>query len=296
MRGMKRLAFAVVLAVTTPALATCPHDEAAALVKRADQLGHANLDAAIDTLVRASKIDPANAHVHYELARAYAKKEDWRNAARSAARAAELAPTFANHHWLRGLALEQQKRWAEAKAAFEAALAADPGYAIAHADLATTLEHLDDDAGALAHYTRAIRLAPSQISTYASLADLYRRLGFADQAVAVIREGLGRATRGEDRFWLDTLAGAIAEDRKANDEAIARYRDAAQACGACTGRASIATFNLGMALAAGKKANRAEAIEQLGGFMRRVCRGAAAAAYADECMQTSETLKRLGSP
>lgn len=293
---MKRLAtFAFVLATTAPARATCPRDQAAELANRADRISATNPDAAIDALLVATKLDPSNARIQYKLARAYVKKEDWPRAARAAARAAEIAPTFANYHWLRGFALEQERKWAEAKAAFEAAVAADPGYADAHLDLAMTLEQLDDDAGALAHYTAAARLAPSRVMTYASLADLYRRLGFLDQAGAVAREGLGWATTGHERFWLDTLAGAVAEEKGSMSEAIVHYRDARQACGECAEHGEvIATFNLGMALAAGKKPNKPEALENLRTFMRRVCRGGAAARYADECVETLATLQRLG--
>ena len=288
--------FAFAFVISAPALAACPAD-AIALEKRADAIGAANLDGAIAALVEATEADPSNARIAYKLARAYAKKGDWAKAARAAESATNLAPTFATYHWMHGVALANQKAWSEAKAAFERAIAVDASYADAHYDLATTLEHLGDEQGALDHYTRAIRLAPSRTSAYSALADLYRRLGYLDQAAAVAREGLGWEPPAHVHFTLATLAGAIAEERKSMTDAVARYREAKQACGACNEHGEmIASFNLGMALASSKPPRNAEATDELASFQKRVCRGAAAPRYADECAEAQAVLRRLGAP
>jgi tetratricopeptide (TPR) repeat protein len=290
------IAFAI-SAISARAIAACPSDEAITLANRADAVGQANLDAAIALLVQATDRDPSNARILFKLARAYVKKENWKNVARTITAARKLAPTFATYHWLEGFAFMKQSAWPEAKSAFEQAIALDPNYADPSYDLATTLEHLGDEQGALAYYTRAIRLAPSRTDAYPALADLYRRLGYLDQAAAVAREGLAWNPPPHVHFTLATLAGAVAEERKAMTEAVTRYREAKDACGACDERGeAIAHFNLGMALAASKPPKNAEATDELVAFQKRVCRGAAALRYADECAETQSVLRRLGGP
>ena len=53
-------------------------------------------------------------------------------------------------------------------------------------------------------------------------------------------------------------------------------------------------FNLGVAYAEVQPPRKNEAIQQLQSFSKIVCRGAAAARYADQCSQAQEFVKRLG--
>lgn len=294
---MRRLAAFTSLAFVTlgaAARADCPRTDAIALANQADTMLVVDLDQAIATLVRASKLDPSNARIHEKLARAYVKKEAWPKHRMEATAAAKLAPTFANYHWLVGYTLTKQGAWFEAKVALEAALEVDPNHADAHFDLASTLEHLHDEQGALVHYTRAIRLAPSRTDQYPALADLYLRLGYDEQAAAVAREGLAWTPPAHTHFVLATIAGTVAESRKAIPEALARYREAKDACGVCDVHDEpIAYFNLGMALAATKPPKKADATDELIAFEKRICRGGAAASYQAECVEAEAVLRRL---
>jgi tetratricopeptide (TPR) repeat protein len=280
-----------------PTASSCPDVDAINLANEADAIMATNLDAAIDRLANATKIDPSNARIFYKLARAYVKKEQWKSAAQAAATAATLAPTYATYHWLNGYALVRDLAWPEAKIALENAVRLDPGLADAHYDLATALEHLHDEQGALDHYTRAIRAAPSRTDGYAALADLYRRLGYADQAGAVVREALTWNPSGHAHFTLAMLAGSLAEERKALPEAIARYQEAKDACGTCNERGEqVVYFNLGAVLATAKPPRKSEAIANLMAFQKMICKGAAAARYADECAESQELMKRVTGP
>ncbi len=280
------------------ALGTCGSVDAINLANSADTMMSTNLDEAIDRLSRATKLDPSNPRIFFKLARALVKKERWKDAASAATSAASLAPTWASYHALAGHALVRDGAWRSARVALETAVRLDPNDADAHFDLATTDERLQDEQEALVHYTLAIRAAPSSSDVaYTALADLYRRLGYADQALAVVREGLAWSPSPHAHFVLATLAGAIAEEKKAMPEAVARYQEAKDVCGACNDRGeAIAFFNLGMVLASVKPVRKAEARTNLVAFQKMICKGGAAMRFADECTQTQEVLMRLGQP
>ncbi len=288
----------VVCAALSHALpaSSCPNVDAINLANEADVIMATNVDAAIERLSSATKIDPSNARIFYKLARAYVKKEQWKSAARAASTAATLAPTYATYHSLNGYALARDLAWPEAKVALENAVRLDPGLADAHYDLATTLEHMHDEQGALDHYTRAIRTAPSRTDAYEALADLYRRLGYGDQAGVVLREALTWNPSAHAHFTLATLAGSLAEERKALPEAIARYQEAKDACGTCNERGEqIAYFNLGALLASAKPPRKTEALANLMAFQKMVCKGGAAARYVDECTEAQQLLASVTS-
>lgn len=277
--------------------AACPSADAIALSEQADVVGSTNAAGAIAMLEQATSLDATNPRIFYKLARAYARNEQWRNAATAAGNAARLAPDFASYHALQGFALTREQAWPDAKTALENALRIDPFLTDAHVDLGTTLEHLHDEQGAIEHYVKAIRAAPSKPEAYVALADLYFRLGYANRASALVREAMTWSPAPHPRFLLATLAGALAEERHAMADAVAAYQQALTACGACNERGeALAFFNLGAALAMSKPPRKAEAAANLVSFQKRICKGAAAMRYADECMQAAELLKRVGTP
>jgi len=295
---MRRLsALALVLFAPSFAWATCPKADAVALANGADAVMSVNIDDAIARLSRATKLDPESGRIFYDLARAYVKKEQWKDAASAASTAATLAPTYASYYTVAGHALARGQAWTEAKVSLENAVRLDPNDADAHYDLASTLEHLHDEQGALDHYTRAIRAAPSRTELYMALADLYRRLGYLDQALAVVREGSTWSPSPHVHFTFATLAGAIAEEKQAKPEALARYREAKDACGACDQHGeAVAYFNLGAALATSKPPKKGEAEASLITFQKMICKGAAASRYANECIEAQTLLRQVTSP
>jgi tetratricopeptide (TPR) repeat protein len=291
--------------VTTrgPARAECPRSPAVvALVERADRTLTIDLDGAIADYEAASKLAPNDPRVLWKLARAYQKKQAWDRIVPVLDRACALDPHQAEYALLRGHALSRLAEkgaatWAAARASLETAAALDPAWDEPEIDLAEALLHLNDDAGAIAHLMKAIRNQPDRASTYANLGDLYLRLGYLDHAEKVLRAGLTVDTDGKQAFTLRALLGYLMDRRNDPARALVELEAAKAACGACNepGQA-VVFFQLGAAYAATKPARKNEARDALSQFQRIVCRGAAAARRADECMQAQQLLVKLGSP
>jgi len=280
----------------TNAWADCPRADPAAinLANEGDQARATNLDEAIELYVEASRLAPSNVLILWKLATAYQKKEAWADVASTLVMATKLAPDHANYFVLLGSAQTKLTRWAEAKASFEQAAKLDPNDAEPHFALAGVLLRLGDAQGALAQYTRAIQLQPDDVTLYAPLVDLYVRLGFPDHAEQTAKEGLTWGT-GVATFSLHSLLGVVRERRGDWSGAVASYEAAKAACGLCNERGQqLAYFNLGAAFASVKPPRKAEALANLGTFNKMICRGAAAARYAEECTQTQELIRRMG--
>jgi tetratricopeptide (TPR) repeat protein len=294
MHLLRTLVLSTALAgMVTNAWADCPRDSSAAinLANEGDQVRATNLDEAIELYAEASRLAPSNVLILWKLATAYQKKEAWADVASTLVMATKLAPDHANYFVLMGTAQTKLTRWAEAKASFEEAAKLDPNDAEPHFALAGVLLRLGDDQGALAHYTKAIQLEPDDLTLYAPLVDLYVRLGFFEQAEQTAKEGL---TWGAT-FALHSLLGVVRERRGDWNGAIASYEAAKVACGACNERGQqLAYFNLGAVYASARPPRKAEALANLTTFNKMICRGAAAARYADECMQTQELIRSVG--
>lgn len=299
MRG-KTWVLGAVLAFGAPreASAECPRDTAAALADAGDKLRAVNLSAAIDKYVLASRTDPSSHRILYKLGAAYVKAEDWKKADQALRRACTLAPTFASYFFLRGFALEHLAQWPEAREALAQAAVLDPSWADPHFDLGEVWQHDKEEGKAASEYVRAIRLAPDAIAFYGPLAELYVRLGFYDAADQVVGEALARAAPDDrNRYVLHTLRGVVLERKGDARGAMRAYEEARAACGACDERNQAAVyFNLGSAYARVSPPRKAEAVTNLLTFQKRICRGGAAARYADECVQTQELLRALGAP
>ncbi len=294
-------ALTLTLLVPHTALAECHASEALALVAAADAIIEVNPDEAISKYDQATRLDEKNHTILWKLALAYKRKENWDKVSFTLAKASELAPSFASYLWLRGHAMVEQARKLdalkdvpEARALFEKAVAMDPNHADAHFDLADVLARAGYDQNALVHYTKAIELAPNRASYYPPLGDLYWRLGYADQAVAVAREA---ERQGASSFPLLMLWGHILEEKKAMPEALAKYSEAKAACGPCNGAGQpMVFFALGNAYASVKPPRKAEAAQNLVSFQKVICKGGAAARYADQCAQAQDILRSLQTP
>ena len=166
----------------------------------------------------------------------------------------------------------------------------------AYHELAEVLLHLDDEQGALNNYTKAIEVKPDELGFYGPLADLYMRLGYVDQAEQITKEGLAFAKDGDKHlFTLHTLLGSIKEFRGDEPGAVAEYEAAKKACGQCNEAGQqIAYFNLGSAYASLNPPRKNEAMQQLQSFNKMICKGAAAARYADQCAQSQQFASKLG--
>jgi tetratricopeptide (TPR) repeat protein len=303
---MNRVGKAVLAAVALTigvATAGCSRNniEAVNLANEGDKEKDTNLDGAISKYEQATNLDPTNHKILGKLANAYKKKEAWDKVAATCAKAEKLAPKFANYFFLHGYALTQQAQkgpvgWGEAKAPLEEAIKLDPNIADAYFELAEVYLHVDDEASALQNYTKAITAKPDTLAFYGPLADLYIRLNYVDQAEQVLSQSLGFAREGDKAlFAIHSLLGDIADRKHDLAKAVTEYEAAKKACGQCNEAGQqIAFFNLGAAYASLSPPRKSEAIAQLQSFQKMICKGAAAARYADQCTQAQQLASKLG--
>ena len=307
MRFHRTAAITILLGASLPLLAAsvfgCSLNKrnSADLVNEGDSVRGSNMDEAISKYDQAASTDPTNRIALWKLALAYHKKEDWAKDAVTCAKAETIAPTFASFNFEQGYALEQQAvkgptSWAEAKEPLQQAISKDPNMAQAYEELAEVALHMDDEQGALQNYTKAIDLKPDELQYYPPLADLYLRLGYQDRAEQVLREAVAFAKEGDKHlFAVHSFIGSIDEQKQNMAGAVAEYEAAKKICDKCNEPGQqIAFFNLGVAYAEVQPPRKNEAIQQLQSFSKIVCRGAAAARYADQCSQAQEFVKRLG--
>jgi tetratricopeptide (TPR) repeat protein len=275
--------------------------EAVNLANEGDKEKATNVDGAISKYEQATNLDPTNHKILGKLANAYQKKEQWDKVASTCAKAERLAPTHANYFFQHGLALARQAvkgptGWADAKGPLEEAIKLDSNIADAHFELAEVLLHMDDEAGAIQSYSKAIAAKPDQLAFYGPLAELYIRLNFIDPAEQVLKEALPFAKDGDKAlFVVHSLLGDIYDRRHELSKAVSEYESAKKACGQCNEAGQqIAFFNLGAAYASLSPPKTSEAMAQLQSFQKMICKGAAAARYADQCTQAQQLATKLG--
>lgn len=301
--AMKRL-LALALAISALSITACSRNniEAVNLANEGDQDKKANnIDGAISKYEQAANLDPTNHKILGKLALAYQKKENWDKVASTCARAEKAAPKFANYYAQHGHALIKQAEkgptgWGDAKQPLEEAIKLDPNIADAHFDLGEVLFHLDDEAGALQAYTKAINTKPDELAFYGYLADLYKNLNYIDLAETVLTQGLSFAKEGDKAlFNIHSLLGDIYDRKRDLNKALTEYEAAKKACGQCNEPGQpIAFFNLGAAFASVNPPRKSEAISNLANFQKMICKGAAAARYADQCTQAQQLATKLG--
>ena len=274
--------------------------EAVNLANEGDQAKGSNLDEAISKYEQATKLDPTNHRILWKLALAYAKKEAWDKVAQTCSLAEKQAPDFANYWYMHGHALiEQAKKgsvsWSEAKEPLQTTISKDPNYADAYEDLADVNFHLDDEQEALRNYAKAIETKPDNLSFYVPYADLLTNLGYQDQAENVLKEGLQYSKGGEKAlFNIHSLLGSIYEGKGNAPGALTEYEAAKKACGQCNEPGQpIAYFNVGAAYATAVPPRKSEAMSALQAFQKIVCKGAAAARYADQCATAQQYATKL---
>jgi tetratricopeptide (TPR) repeat protein len=303
--GLGVVAALVVLTPAVPALSGCSRDniDAVNLSIEGDKVKSTNPEEAISKYEQASKLDPSNHRILGKLGRAYRKKEDWQKAAATYAAAEKLAPTFADYYYEHGYALEQQAvkgptSWAEAKQPLMDAISKDPNMAEAYEELGDVEYHLDDEQGALQNFTKAIELRPDESAFYATLASLYRELGYTDEEEKVLKTGLTFIKPGDKHlFAVHTLLGDVYDTKNNKNAALTEYDLAKKACDPtkCSEPGQqIAFFNLGVAYAQAEPPRKAEAMAQLANFQKVICKGAAAARYADQCSTAQQMATKLG--
>lgn len=275
--------------------------EAVNLANEGDKEKASNIDGAISKYEQAVNLDPTNHKVLGKLAKAYKKKEQWEKVASTCAKAEKIAPKHADYFYDHGYALAQIAKksptgWSDAKAPLEEAIKLDANLADAHFDLAEVFLHLDDEASALQSYTKAIAAKPDNLAFYGPLAELYRNLNFTEQAEQVLTQGLPFAKEGDKAlFNVHSLLADLYDRKHETSKAVTEYEAARKACGQCNEAGQqIAFFNLGAAYASLNPPKKSEAMAQLQSFQKTICKGAAAARYADQCTQAQSLASKLG--
>lgn len=284
-----------------PAHAECPPAQRKAidLSNEADRMRAIDVDGAIAKYEEAVKVDPTNHRIFHKLALAQTKKENWAAVAKAEESATKLAPSFPNYWAALGRARSQLAQsgagsWDDARAPLQKAVAQDPRLADAQHELADVLLHLGDEHGALVHYGQAIESRPEQAASWAALADLYIRLGYRAQAEKTLEQGL-TFIEGDRRFVLQSLRGEVLTENNDLAGAVTAYEEARKDCGTCSSPGQqIAFFNLGAAYATVNPPRKAEAMNTLQRFNKMVCKGAAAARYADQCKQAQALAQTMG--
>jgi tetratricopeptide (TPR) repeat protein len=308
MKRMLGAAFAFGLS-TAVMLAGCSRNniEAVNLANEGDKARSTDIDSAISKYEQATNLDPTNNRILWKLGLAYTKKEQWDKVATTMAKAEKLQPKNALYFFQHGLAMARQAvkgptSWADAKPPLEEAIKLDPNvgdgdhYGAAHFELAEVLLHMDDEKGALDEYTKAIQSKPDTLAFYGPLAELYLRLNLVNEAEQVLTTALSFAKEGDKAlFAIHSLLGDIYDRKNDTAKAVSEYELAKKSCGQCNeGGQQIAFFNLGAAYASLQPARKSEAMAQLQSFQKMICKGAAAARYADQCTQAQQLASKLG--
>jgi tetratricopeptide (TPR) repeat protein len=135
-----------------------------------DQAGNAWLlankaDGAIASFTAALAIDPADADLLADRARANAMKKNWARAESDLSAALLVNPNRADLLVLRGSARHAQGRKADARADFERALKLHPGFADALVERGTMKYQAGDVAGARADWTIVVSTSPNSATS-----------------------------------------------------------------------------------------------------------------------------------
>jgi adenylate cyclase len=160
------------------------------------------VEAALQLFARALELDPRYPQAHAGLADCwsylylYRDRSDTNRASaeRASLQAVALDPESAQAQASRGLALSLGGG-AEAEHAFEAAVRLDPGLFEAHYFYARFAFASGQPEKALRLYEEAMRVRPEDYQAPLLCAQIYEDAGRADQAAAVRRLGVERATR-----------------------------------------------------------------------------------------------------
>ncbi|HEX8110949.1 MAG TPA: tetratricopeptide repeat protein [Kofleriaceae bacterium] len=205
-------------------------------------------DEAIAECEAAAAAWPGNHLAWYEAASAYIARRQWREARDAAARAVAMRPDVAMYQLYYGMALyeAEQQRVREEQAAREHRqpdeVAIDPSALEltaardalfratrlgpelwrAHHYLGRVYRDLDDARHAAEQFSQAIATHPSYLPPYVALTELYRRWGYADQALAVAMLGVGHVPPADaPALWYE--AGMALHAKRAGDKAIEAF-------------------------------------------------------------------------
>jgi tetratricopeptide (TPR) repeat protein len=304
MKLLKSSTVAVIAAGLLTSLSGCSRDriEAINLANEGDQSVKVNVEGAISKYEQAIDLDPTNHRILWKLALAYEKKEDWDKMASTLARAVQVAPDFANYWGARGHALIMQAELGNADAYKQAqeplkkCIEKDPNIADCYHELGESYLWTDDEQSALDNYSKAIEHDPSKGFYYPPLADLYLNLKFYDQAQQVLNEGAKivqpNEKNGPKLYNMYVLMAKVAQVKGDKAGQLSSIEKAEQFAG--DSHPEFA-FNLGSTYAAMEPPQKEKALRLLNQFTKKVCKGAQAMKFKDECEESQSMIQKLGS-
>ncbi len=298
-----RCAQIIGLALALVSTASCSRNgiEAINLANEGDQSVKVNVENAITKYEQAVQLDPTNHRILWKLATAYEKKEDWDKMASTLSRATSMAPDFATYWYKRGYALVMQAEagnkdaFEQAKEPLKKCIEKDPNLAECYFLMGECLQWTDDEQGAVDNYTKAIQHDPSKGFFYPGLADLYLLFKLHKEAEQVIAEGTKLVQPDEknmpkiyNMYILLANAALMRGDKAAQ---LAAVEKAEKYAGETHPEFS---FDLGSTYATMDPPQKERAVRLLNTFTKRVCKGAGAKKFQEQCESSSSLLQKLG--
>jgi protein O-GlcNAc transferase len=143
------------------------------------------LQEAVPPLLKAAQLDPKNAELLSNLARAQHGAELYCEVLETYAKLLRLVPDNEQIQTDRGTAFAKLKRFDEAEKAYEKAIALQPDYFLAWSNRGNLLNELRLTEQAIQSYEKALQLNPNYAETWTNLGNAFFNLGrFADAAHA----------------------------------------------------------------------------------------------------------------
>jgi tetratricopeptide (TPR) repeat protein len=275
--------------------------EAINLANEGDQSVKVNVENAISKYEQAVQLDPSNHRILWKLSAAYEKKEDWDKMASTLSRATSMAPDFATYWYKRGLALVNQAEsgnkdaFEQAKEPLKKCIEKDPNLAECYYLMGECLQWTDDEQGAVDSYTKAIQHDPSKGFFYPPLADLYLLFKLDKEAEQVINEGTKLVQPDEKNLpkiynmYILLANAALMRGDKAGQ--LAAVEKAEKYAGEAHPEFS---FDIGSTYATMDPPQKEKAVRLLNTFTKRVCKGAKAKQFEEQCQSASSLLQKLG--
>lgn len=251
--------------------------------------------------------DPSDPELLWQLALAYESQERWDAAATTFARAAVLAPEQARYWyrsgraWLAQGAAGDEEAWETAREPLEKCIELRPSDARCQFLLGEAEEFSDREQRAAEHYEQAVLRDPTKPRYYLRLAELYASFRRLPEAEKVLVEGVrlvpASTENDPERCVLFVKLAHAARLRRDEAGELAALGSAELLADAASPQM---LFELGVGYAVldapgkGAEARNQKAVTLLSRFTKRVCRGAYALDFRDECERSNQLLQRLG--
>jgi tetratricopeptide (TPR) repeat protein len=157
-----------------------------------DSLAKGKLDEAVAQFKEAVKLNPEDEDAHYNLALAFARKENRDAAKKEYLEALRIYPDYAEAHNNLGNLLVSEGKFTEAVEHFQATLKISPENASAHNNLGNALARQGKVNEAIASFSEALRLKPDYIEARFNLGNAYLNRRRIDEAIFEFTEILRR--------------------------------------------------------------------------------------------------------